>query len=189
VADLYRRKPSVVKAVQLRWTRWAWVCDFVGNQIGPHNPGYLVDVPHDDCGETGPYIGIDLLTAHDDYAHFVHGDWILKDARPGTFYPVLPDFFANNYEALPLPAEQQLINQGAIFPKGDGFNYTAVLSCGCTVRLNGDPHGAPLKVGDYTGCSKHSEIYEYDRETGHPDYQRDQIVVAAGMDEGSRGED
>lgn len=96
----FRRKPTEVQAVQLSWATWNDVCELVGDAIGEHNPAYYIspDDVSDTCGETGEYIGLNLKTMHGEIAVFRHGDWIIPDAKPGTFYPCNPTVFKNTYE-------------------------------------------------------------------------------------------
>lgn len=97
----FRKKPIEVDAVQVRWSTWGEVCDFVGNAINESNPGRGIsaDEASDTCGEEGPnFIAFDLPTTHGEMATFRHGDWVLRDSKPGTFYPCKPDVFAETYE-------------------------------------------------------------------------------------------
>jgi hypothetical protein len=41
-----------------------------------------------------------FMTVHGDIAIARIGDWIVKDARPGTYYPVKPDVFERTYDAV-----------------------------------------------------------------------------------------
>lgn len=105
----YRKKPVVIEAVQLRWSTWNAVCDFVGDALLRDNPDGAREIPasqaSDICGEPGPgYICLDLTTTHGDLATFRHGDWIVPDSKPGTFYPINPTVFAATYD----PVEEHL---------------------------------------------------------------------------------
>lgn len=103
VVPRFRKKPVVIEAVQLNWRNWSQVCSFVGDAIGPHNPGRTGDECSDACGEAGPFIELTLTTTHGDPAIFRHGDWIIPDSKPGTFYPCKPDVFAATYEPASAP--------------------------------------------------------------------------------------
>jgi hypothetical protein len=95
----YRKKPIEIEAVQLRWSTWDEVCDFLGNIIGEHNPGYEITAEQasDTCGEVGPtYIALTIPTMEGDHTA-LHGDWIVKGVK-GEFYPVKPDIFDLTYE-------------------------------------------------------------------------------------------
>lgn len=99
----YRKKPVEVTAVQLRWTTWSDVCTLLGDALTAENPDGAYYIPagevSDTCGESGPnYIGLKVRTMHGDVAPVRHGDWIIPDGLPGTFYPVKPDVFAATYE-------------------------------------------------------------------------------------------
>lgn len=103
----FRKKPVEIEAVQLRWTTWGEVCDFLGDIIGPHNPGRDCSEPSDTCGELGfqkldgspagnGYIELTIPTLEGDMIAR-HGDWIIRGIK-GEFYPCKPDIFAATYE-------------------------------------------------------------------------------------------
>ena len=100
----YRKKPRVIEAVQLRWSTWGEVVEFLerhGKSIPLDPPADYIaaDEASDTCGEPGPeYISLVLTTTHGEPAVFRHGDWIIPDSTPGTFYPCKPDVFAETYE-------------------------------------------------------------------------------------------
>lgn len=97
----YRKKPVEIEAVQLRWSTWCEVCEFVGPIINDSNPARYITAAEasDTCGEPGPeYIAITVRTTHGEEAIVRHGDWIIPDSRPGTFYPCKPEVFAATYE-------------------------------------------------------------------------------------------
>jgi len=97
----FRKKPVVIEAVQLRWATWGEVCEFVGPAISPTSPAWYIPAEEasDTCGEPGPqYIAFDVTTTHGERAVVRHGDWIIPDSKPGTFYPCKPDIFAATYE-------------------------------------------------------------------------------------------
>lgn len=104
---LFKRKPTVIRAVQLTWKTWSEVCGFVGDLISEDNPGFFItaDEASDTCGENdgeggAQYIGLKLPTMHGDLAVFRHGDWIIPDGKPRTFYPCKPEVFDATYEAI-----------------------------------------------------------------------------------------
>lgn len=87
----FRKKPVVIEAVQLqRRFEWPdWFHDAVtANQIITHGLG--------EYGE-GP-VYCEMTTIHGEKAIAREGDWIIPDAKPGTFYPCNPDVFAATYE-------------------------------------------------------------------------------------------
>lgn len=97
----FRKKPVEIEAVQLRWGTWTEVCEFLGDVISPDNPAREIDASEasDTCGDEGPaYIAVDVTTTHGERAVVRHGDWIIPDSKPGTFYPCKPDVFAATYE-------------------------------------------------------------------------------------------
>lgn len=82
---------SVADAVQLNWANWSDVCDFIG-------AGALTDAPggphaamskeySDKCGEEGPFIVLYLFNRDGVLTIFRHGDWIVRDGKPGAFRP------------------------------------------------------------------------------------------------------
>lgn len=96
----YRKKPVVIEAVQLRWSTWNEVCEFLGDAISGWNPARSVETFTDTCGEQAPYIELTVTTLHGDPAIVRHGDWIAAEPEPGRFYPIKPDVFAASYEPL-----------------------------------------------------------------------------------------
>jgi hypothetical protein len=99
----YRKKPIEVEAVQLRWANWDQVADLLGDALRRDNPDGAREISADEaadtCGEPGPtYIALDVMTAHGDLATVRHGDWVIPDSKPSTFYPCKPDVFAASYE-------------------------------------------------------------------------------------------
>lgn len=98
----YRKKPVEIEAVQVRWTTWNEVCEFVGSDvINVEHPAWKITAEEasDTCGEDGPdYIAFEVTTTHGEKAVVRHGDWILPDSRPGTFYPCKPNIFQATYE-------------------------------------------------------------------------------------------
>lgn len=99
----YRKKPVVIEAVQLSWNTWSEVCDFLGDALRKVNPDGAWGIPRweasDTCGEPGPeYIALNVRTVHGEIATVRHGDWIIPDGKPETFYPCKPDIFETTYE-------------------------------------------------------------------------------------------
>lgn len=97
----FRKKPVEVEAVQLRWSTWNEVCEFTLDTISEDNPARNITAEEasDTCGEEGPeYIAFDVTTTHGETATVRHGDWIIPDSKPGTFYPCKPDVFEATYE-------------------------------------------------------------------------------------------
>lgn len=89
----YRKKPIVIEAIQLRWTTWSEMCDFLPNTPPARN----VLTSSDTCGEQGPhYIELTIPTLEGDMIA-KHGDYIIKGVK-GEFYPCKPDIFEATYE-------------------------------------------------------------------------------------------
>lgn len=114
----YRKKPVVVEAVQLRWSTWGEVCGFLGSALIEANPdgARLIqrEEASDTCGEPGPeYLALDVRTTHGEVAVVRHGDWIIPDSKPGTFYPCKPDIFDATYEPEGPPPARGLIRLNA----------------------------------------------------------------------------
>jgi len=93
----YRKKPVVIEAVQLKWTTWDEMCDFLGDIISPDNPARHTENYSDTCGEQGPpWIELTIPTLEGDHVA-KHGDYIIKGIK-GEFYPCKPDIFDETYE-------------------------------------------------------------------------------------------
>ncbi len=100
----YRKKPVVIEALQLKGATWNSneVRDFVGDTISDKTPAWFIKESEvsDTCGENGPYIAFNVTTTHGESAVVRHGDWIIPDSKPGTFYPCKPDVFERTYEKI-----------------------------------------------------------------------------------------
>lgn len=99
----FRKKPLVIEAVQLNWRNWDTVCELLGDALSTLQPARHMDAdidPPSDCGESRPYIELDVTTIHGDKAVVRHGDWIIRDGKLGTFYPCDPKIFAVIYEPI-----------------------------------------------------------------------------------------
>jgi thiol-disulfide isomerase/thioredoxin len=97
----FRKKPVVIEAVQLRWTTWCEVCEFLGDIISPANPAREIPAEQasDTCGEVGSFfIALTIPTLEGDHTA-LHGDWIIRGVK-GEFYPCKPDIFAATYESV-----------------------------------------------------------------------------------------
>jgi hypothetical protein len=81
----FRKRPVEVQAVQFTGDNLEEIWDAFGcaGIYGPteKNPDWLI-----------------LTTVHGDPAPARVGDWIIPDAKPGTFYPCKPDIFDATYE-------------------------------------------------------------------------------------------
>lgn len=113
----FQSKHATIEAVQLSWLTWNDVCSLIertGGKFGQSEdawktdptlvgPGRYIgpDEVSDTCGEPGPeFIAIDVPTMHGERATVRHGDWLVPDGKPGTFYPVKPEIFAKRWEPL-----------------------------------------------------------------------------------------
>lgn len=92
----FRKKPVIIEAVQLRWTTWSEICDFLGDIISPENPARNSCDYSDTCGELSPYIELTIPTLEGNHIA-KHGDWIIKGVN-GEFYPCKPNIFEKTYE-------------------------------------------------------------------------------------------
>lgn len=103
----FRKKPVEIEAVQLTWKTWNLVCEFTGDTISEFSPAWNIGSleASDTCGEIGPFIAMHVTTTHGERAVVRHGDWIIPDSKPGTFYPCKPDVFEATYEAVLLERE------------------------------------------------------------------------------------
>jgi len=87
--------PKIVEAVQLRWTTWSEMCDFLGDIISPENPARNATGYADSCGEVGPeYIELDVPTISGTVT-VRHGEWIIK--CPEGLYVCNPHLFRLAY--------------------------------------------------------------------------------------------
>ena len=93
----YRKKPVVIEAVQLKWSTWSEMCDFLGDVISSENPARMVETFSDTCGEVGHgYIELTIPTLEGNHTA-KHGDYIIRGVK-GEFYPCKPDIFEQTYE-------------------------------------------------------------------------------------------
>jgi hypothetical protein len=109
----FRKKPVVIDAIQLNYKNWNAVCDFLGDGFSP-----AWNIPREEasdmCGEEGKGIAINVRTTHGETAVVRHGDWIIPDSKPNTFYPCKPDIFEKTYEPVEdIPAVQVSDTTGA----------------------------------------------------------------------------
>ena len=101
----YRKKPVVIEATQLCWRNWSEVCELLGMPRDGYHGRYIQcaeasDTCGEDTGNGEDCIAVDVQTMHGDWAVVRHGDWIVPDGKPGTFYPIKPDIFEATYEAV-----------------------------------------------------------------------------------------
>lgn len=104
----YRARPVTITAVQLSWRTWNEVCELLGDALLAENPaGAHETTEHaasDTCGEDGPtYITLNVRTVQGNVVPVRHGDFIIPDREPGTFYPCAPAVFAERWEPVTQP--------------------------------------------------------------------------------------
>jgi hypothetical protein len=98
---LYRKKPVVVEAMQFTGDNYDEIWDTFGADGIYGHPG---STPRRFgacrvCGPTEKNSGyLILTTVHGDEAPARAGDWVIRDGKPGTFYPCKPDIFEATYE-------------------------------------------------------------------------------------------
>ena len=94
----YRKKPVVIEAVQLLWTTWNEMCDFVGvGKLSDGKPqGCYVDEDGKTTLDNSKRIGLHIPTLAG-WMLVVEKDWIIKGVN-GEFYPCKPDIFEKTYE-------------------------------------------------------------------------------------------
>lgn len=105
------KKPVVIEAIQLRWDTWGDVCTFVAERTGvnPKNFAYHISAEEasDTCGEEGTlFLAFAVTTTHGESAIVRHGDWLIPDSTPGTFYPCKPDVFKETYASIDEPTDK-----------------------------------------------------------------------------------
>jgi hypothetical protein len=104
---MYRKKPVVIEAVQLDWSTWNEICEFVTPEYfggGVYLNGDIV-LPE---GQTSEVMGLRIKTLEGDMIGR-QGDFIIKGVN-GEFYPCKPDIFFKTYEVVniePIEGGQQ----------------------------------------------------------------------------------
>lgn len=88
---MYRTKPVVKEALQLRWDNWNEMCEFAGvGKLSQGKPeGFM---PNGDPN----IIGLNIPTL-EGVMQAVQGDWIIRGLR-GELYSCKPDIFERTYE-------------------------------------------------------------------------------------------
>lgn len=97
----YRKKPIVIKAIQLKWENWGEICIFadVGLLSEGHPQGTYVDENGKACDHFGgdnSKIGLQIPTL-EGVMLAVQNDWIIRGVQ-GELYPCKPDIFEATYE-------------------------------------------------------------------------------------------
>jgi hypothetical protein len=98
--SLYRKKPVVIEAVQLRWDTWNEMCEHanVGSLTDGKPQGVYVreDGSTADDFETGTRLGLAIPTL-EGLMIGTENDWIIRGVK-GELYPCKPDIFEATYE-------------------------------------------------------------------------------------------
>lgn len=121
MVNKYVKRPVEVEAIQLCWTNWNEICDFIQGIVSPENPARNTKEFSDKCGEPGPdYIEFDIPTLEGKML-VRHGDYIIKGVE-GEFYPCKPDIFHKTYKIVNKSLIQEFIdfakrNEGKQFLK------------------------------------------------------------------------
>lgn len=94
----YRKKPVVIKAVQLRWDTWDEICEFadVGTLEDKKPTGTDKDLDGNPFSEDGPGL---LIPTLEGVMLANPGDWIIKGVE-GELYPCKPDIFEKLYDLI-----------------------------------------------------------------------------------------
>lgn len=96
----YRKKPVIIEAIQLKWSTWEEVCNFVPKPW--FNRGVWVSntsTSYSDCKKVG-YNRIGLLIDTLEGQHLaIEDDYIIKGVN-GEFYPCKPDIFLKTYDSI-----------------------------------------------------------------------------------------
>jgi hypothetical protein len=98
-ARRYRKRPAVIEAVQLTWSNWGEIRDFVSKEA--FGRGVWLDAEGNPTatsrfGKDNDDLGLLLNTLEGEM--LARGnDWIIKGVK-GEFYPCKPDIFAATYE-------------------------------------------------------------------------------------------
>lgn len=92
----YRKKPVEVEAIQLTWSNWNEICDFVDKEY--FGGGVYLDLLGNEMpeGQGSDIIGLKINTL-EGIMLAVQDDYIIKGIQ-GEFYSCKPDIFHATYE-------------------------------------------------------------------------------------------
>jgi hypothetical protein len=93
----YRKKPVIIEAIQLTWSNWNDVCDFVG-EFKSGTTGCYVGQDGKETSDTNGRLGLKIATL-EGVMLAIEGDWIIRGVK-GELYPCKPDIFEATYEAV-----------------------------------------------------------------------------------------
>ena len=97
----FRKKPVVIEAIQLTWSNWNKICDFVPKPwfdrgVYLDNEGQVLPE-----GKTSDKMGLLINTLESNLITgsllATEGDWIIQGVK-GEFYPCKPDIFVATYD-------------------------------------------------------------------------------------------
>ena len=95
----FRMKPVIIEALQLTWSNWSAICNFVPRTWS--KGGCYLDAEGkplpEDC--TSERMGLIMQTLENQEFIAQEGDWIIKGVN-GDFYPCKPDIFEATYEPM-----------------------------------------------------------------------------------------
>ena len=97
---LYKKKPVIVEAVQLKWNTWNEICEFadVGSLSDGKPQGCYIDSEGNELpiGKTSETLGLKIPTL-EGIMLARENDWIIKGVN-NELYPCKPDIFEKTYE-------------------------------------------------------------------------------------------
>ncbi len=90
----FRKKPVVIDAIQLNWSNWDAICDFLSKDafVG----GVYLDESLKVCSDVTERVGLHINTLTGQILA-VEGDYIVMGIH-GEFYPCKPDIFELTHE-------------------------------------------------------------------------------------------
>ena len=94
-AQRYRKRPVIVEAIQLTWTNWSAVCEFVPKPWFVR--GCYLDENGHETQNSNDRLGLILRTLESQEYIASEGDWVIRGIK-GEFYPCKPDIFEATYE-------------------------------------------------------------------------------------------
>lgn len=121
---LYRKKPVLIEAVQLRWDTWNEMCDFaeVGRLTDGKPEGGWADPAaasetFGDTQMTAEHVLALAVPTLEGLHIGLENDWIIRGVQ-GELYPCKPDIFAATYE--PASATDDLGSSPSTAPGSPG---------------------------------------------------------------------
>lgn len=90
----FTKKPVTIEAVQLTWSNWSSICEFVSPEY--FDGGCYLDKDGKETTDCNGRIGLRLKTK-EGVMLASENDWIIKGVK-GEFYACKPDIFDLTYE-------------------------------------------------------------------------------------------